>query len=253
MSKETQRLGVLLEEQTRVAQQAALEYAQKYSLSEEHRQAEIQRNRELCDGLAKAYQEHTESNCQQVVKYREHSMLINQELRGELNLCGQRYQQFETNASAQIQTLNNSASYWRAESEQEARSATLNSEQKQQASHRCMIAEQALRQSTLNLPRSQEELRVAVGIIEQEAMQHVQAIEQKTEHQLQESSRHEKLLNEEIHCRNFGLQLSRQKLVVSESETARFELLLAQRDAALQSANRGKSEYYETSVESQTK
>ncbi len=127
----------MLEEQARVAQQAALEYAQKYSLSEEHRQAEIQRNRELCDGLAKAYQEHTESNCQQVVKDREHSLMINQELRGELNLCGQRYQQFETNASAQIQTSNNAASYWRAESEQEARRASLNSEQNQQTSQIC--------------------------------------------------------------------------------------------------------------------
>ena len=114
------------------------------------------------------------------------------------------------------------ASYWRAESEQEARVATRNSEQSNEAMQRCMAAEHALRQNVQpNLPQNQVELRGFIDRIEQEAMQHVQATELRTENLLEQSSKQARLLNEEIYARNVGIHMATQRGDKAEAEVAR--------------------------------
>ena len=128
----------------------------------------------MADGLARAYQEHSESNCRQVINDLQEGLRINQELRGEMGVYTQRYEQSEAKAVTQIQTLREAAVYWRAESDQEARVAARNSEQSQEASRRCLVAEQTLRQKVVpNLPQTQIDLHNVIHRIEQEAMQHV--------------------------------------------------------------------------------
>ncbi len=181
-------------------------------------------------------------------------MRINQELTGEMSVYTQRYEQFEANALTQIQTLREASVYWRAESDQEARVAARNSEQSHEASRRCLLAEQTLRQNVVpNLPQNQFDLHHVIHRIEQEAMQHVQATEQKTESPLEQSSKHARLLNEEIYMRNVGLKIAEEKGDKAESERVRIELLLAQEMSALVSARHGQSELHEVAVQAQTK
>ena len=71
-----------------------------------------------------------------MISDREDGMRINQELKGEMGVYTHLYEQSEANALTQIQTLSEAAVYGRAESEQEARVATRNSEESHEASRR---------------------------------------------------------------------------------------------------------------------
>ncbi len=174
VGQENEELGRLLGEENRIAQMAAQDHLQRSHLSDEYRQAEFQKFKQTADDLARAYQVQSDAKCQQVINDRENGMKVNLELRGELCSSAQRYEQFEADAKTQIQRLNDAANYWRAESEQEARVATRNSERSNEAMQRCMTAEHALRQNVQpNLPQNQVELRGVIGRIEQEAMQHL--------------------------------------------------------------------------------
>ena len=79
MSQGHEALGKLLAEETRVAQMAAQDHLQKSNISEEHRQAEFQKFKQMADGLARANQEHSESKCRQVLSDRENGMKVNRE------------------------------------------------------------------------------------------------------------------------------------------------------------------------------
>ena len=252
VGQENEELGRLLGEENRIAQMAAQDHLQRSHLSDEYRQAEFQKFKQTADDLARAYQVQSDANCQQVLSDRENGMKVNLELRGELCSSAQRYEQFEADAKTQIQRLNDAANYWRAESEQESRVATSNSEQSNEAMQRCMTAETALRQKVLaNLPQNQVELRGIIGRIEQDAMQHVQATELRTENLLEQSSKHARLLNEEIYARNVGIHMATQRGDKAEAEVARIELLLAQEKAALFRARHGQSETHEVAVHAQ--
>ena len=226
----------------------------KSTASDEQRQADLQYVRQSTDGLARAYQEQSEENCRQVLHDRENSAKANRDLREDIGCYTRRYLQDEAETRSQMQKLSESANYWRAESEQEGRVATRFSEHSNEVAQRCIANEHALRQSVVpNMPQNQVELRGVISKIEQEAMLHVRTTEQRTEQQLEQSSKQARLLNEEIYARNVGIHMATQRGDKAEAEVARIELLLSQEKATLFRARHGQSETHEVAVQAQTK
>ena len=247
MGLENQELGKLLADENLAAQMAAQDYLQKSIRSEEQRQADLQQFRQMAEGLARAYHEQSEAN-------RAQGMQANRELREEMRCYTRQYVQDEETTRSQVQNLSEAAVYWRAESEQEGRVAARHSEHSKEVAQRCTTAEQALRQSIVpNIPQNQAEIRGVISRVEQEAIQHVRANEQRTELQLEQSSQQARLLNEEIYAKNLGIHLATQRGDKAEADVARGEQLLAQEKVLVLRARHEKSETHAIAVQAQSK
>ncbi len=125
MGQETEELGQDRAQQTIAAQRAAQDQLLKSNFCEQQRQAETQNFRQLAVGLARAYEEQTVANGQQVLNDRESGRKVNLALQSELHMVALRYQHMETEAAAEIQKRDGATNYWRAELEQESQTSLI--------------------------------------------------------------------------------------------------------------------------------
>ena len=243
MGHENAELGQQLVHQSIVAQRAAHDYLLKSNLSEQQREAEQQKNRQIADGLARAYDEQTRANSLQVISDREKGLQANLMLQNELHQASLRYDRMETEAKSEIQKRDGATHYWRAELEQESQIAVRNSEQSRDAERRCSVAENTLRQKpVINVPKDQAELHQRLVNVEQQAMQHASSADQRSELVLEHSSRQIRSLTDDVRAKQLSPEIAARRGGEAEDEITRLGIQLAQERSSSFSTRQGLSE-----------